>query len=424
MTKKKWIIIGVSIAVVLAGIGGFFYYKSEKDKQALIDSIQLEFVDNLEFEYGSTLDVRDLVKSVDGEVNYPELDTTQLGKQTLVFKVTKDGYTKEFNIDIEIKDKKAPEIALSKEKVTLDYKAEFDPVSCIASVKDDVDGDLTYKKIADVQEGDTKYYTYESDVKTDKAGSYIVKVIAVDSSQNKSEKEVTVVVNSEKKTVASSGTTSTETYVPDKANKVIVIDPGHQGKGNSAKEAVGPGSSTMKAKVSSGATGISTKIIEAQTTLTIGLKLKSVLQARGYTVIMTRTSQDVNISNQQRAAVGNNNNAAAVIHLHCDSNDSSSVRGAHTIAVPTNSPYTSGIASASQSLARKVIDSYCSSTGIKNRGISLRNDLTGLNWSKVPSIYIEMGFISNSEEDKLLNDSSFQDKCAKGIANGIDNYFK
>ena len=52
------------------------------------------------------------------------------------------------------------------------------------------------------------------------------------------------------------------------------------------------------------------------------------------------------------------------------------------------------------------------------------NDLTGINWSQVPSIYIEMGFISNVSEDKLLADSSFQNKCAKGIADGIDKYFQ
>src|SRR5699024_6995867 len=95
---------------------------------------------------------------------------------------------------------------------------------------------------------------------------------------------------------SSSSTTSTQQYVPSASNKVIVIDPGHQGRGNSSLEPVGPGASTKKAKVAGGATGTTTKIPESQTTLEIGLKLRSELQSRGYTVIMTRTSQNVDIS--------------------------------------------------------------------------------------------------------------------------------
>ena len=138
---------------------------------------------------------------------------------------------------------------------------------------------------------------------------------------------------------------------------------------------------------------------------------------------MTRTSQGVNISNQQRARIGNQNQAAAVIHLHCDSSNSSSARGAHTITITKSNPYCSQLYNASSSLARNVISAYSSATGIKSRGVSYRDDLTGLNWSEVPAIYIEMGFISNSSEDQLLTSSSVQNKCAKGIANGIDNYF-
>jgi N-acetylmuramoyl-L-alanine amidase len=138
---------------------------------------------------------------------------------------------------------------------------------------------------------------------------------------------------------------------------------------------------------------------------------------------MTRTTQNVNLSNQQRAEIGNKNNAAAVIHLHCDGGESS-VRGAHTISPAKNNPYCSEIFKASSKLAQSVIQSYSAATGIKSRGVSYRNDLTGINWSQVPSIYIEMGFISNVSEDKLLADSSFQNKCAKGIADGIDKYFQ
>ena len=155
-------------------------------------------------------------------------------------------------------------------------------------------------------------------------------------------------------------------------------------------------------------------------------KLRNELQTRDYTFIMIRTGQSVNISNKEHAMIGNNNNAAAVIYLHCDG-AGSSARGAHTIAPASDNPYCSSIYSASYSvssrLAQNVISSYCAKTGIKNRGVSYRNDLSGLNWSEVPAIYIEMGFITNATEDQLLNDDAFQTKCAQGIADGINTYF-
>lgn len=429
MSKKKMIIISiVSILILVIGVGGYFYYDSIQ-KEKILDSIQVEFNDMSEIEYGSTIKGEDFIKDCSGNiVEYGNIDSQQVGNQTLKFVVEKDGYTKEFTYECVIKDTKAPEIVLTKDKDTLKYGSDFDVEKYIKSIKDPIDGDLTYKKVGEVQDGDLNYYTYQSDVDTKSSKEYIVRFVAVDKNNNKAEKTLTIIVQKEeKKESPSSNETSSNShssnYTASPNNKVIVIDPGHQGKGNSSKEAVGPGASTMKAKVSTGATGISSRKAESQINLEVGLKLKDELQARGYTVIMTRTSQNVDISNQQRAQVGNQNNAAAVIHLHCDSSDNSSVRGAHTIAIANNNPYCAQLYNASSTLAKKVINSYTTATGIKSRGVSYRNDLTGLNWSEVPAIYIEMGFISNSSEDNSLSSSTFQNKCAKGIADGLDQYF-
>ena len=54
-----------------------------------------------------------------------------------------------------------------------------------------------------------------------------------------------------------------------------------------------------------------------------------------------------------------------------------------------------------------------------NRGVIERSDLTGFNWSKVPVVLIEMGFLSNPEEDNLLNSDSYQEKLAQGLYKGI-----
>ena len=420
--KKKVIEIVSGIVVVCLCIGGYFYFDYQH-QQKIIDSISLEFNDMNQVEYGQAVSAESFIKSTNGEIQYQEtVDEMKIGKQTLKFIIKKEGYTKEFTYECMVKDTKAPEIILTKTKDQIKYGGKFDITKYIKSIKDPVDGDLRYKKESEVKEGDSNYYTYHNDIDTKKPKDYKINIIAVDKNQNKTEKTLTITVLKEDKSQPT--TSSTTPYVSKPNNKVIVINPGHQARGNNAKEAIGPGSSKTKAKVTTGATGISSHKTESQINLEIGLKLKSELQARGYTVVMTRTSQNVNMSHQQRAQVGNQNNAAAVIHLHCDSSDDSRVTGAHTIAIAKNNPYCPQLYGASSSLAQKVIQSYCQATRIRNRGVSYCNDLTGLNWSQVPAIYIEMGFLSHSREDQSLASSSFQQKCAQGIANGIDQYLR
>lgn len=136
-------------------------------------------------------------------------------------------------------------------------------------MNDPIDGELPYKRINDVQENDVYYYTYQSDVNTKQPKDYIVHYIAVDKNNNKTEKSITITVQEEKNQNINSSS-----YTPTPNNKVIVIDPGHQGKGNSSKEAIGPGSSTTKAKVTTGATGVSSRKAESQMNLEIAFEVK------------------------------------------------------------------------------------------------------------------------------------------------------
>ena len=198
-------------------------------------------------------------------------------------------------------------------------------------------------------------------------------------------------------------------------NRLIVIDAGHQAHGNSQQEPIGPGASETKAKVTTGATGIN---------LEVALKLQQKLEMSGYQVKMIRTSQDVNISNRERAMVANDSNCAAFIRLHCNSADSSNASGTLTIAPSINNPYCSQIAEASYDLSKCVVDNICSQTGSRNRGVMISDTMSGINWCTVPVTIVEMGFLSNYEEDKLLSDSSYQDKIVNGIVKGINEYME
>lgn len=203
---------------------------------------------------------------------------------------------------------------------------------------------------------------------------------------------------------------------------VVVIDPGHQRNGDSKKEPNGPGSSEMKARVTSGTTGVSTGVPEYVLNLDVSLKLKTELENRGYTVYMTRSTHDINISNMERAQYATSVGADIAVRIH-GNGAASSVRGAETLAPSANNPYVSHLSAASQSLSKCIIDKYCAATGFKNRGVKINDTMTGINWSEVPVTIIELGFMSNPEEDKLMQDANMQNNMVQGIANGIDAYF-
>jgi len=207
------------------------------------------------------------------------------------------------------------------------------------------------------------------------------------------------------------------------AGKVIAIDPGHQGRADSSPEPIGPGASETKPKVAGGTSGTVTGVPESQTVLEIGMKLKAALEARGATVVMTRTSQNVNVSNSQRAAVANDAGADLFIRLHCDGAASSSPHGI-SMLVPADNSWTAPIFSASRSAGEALQSAVIAATGAKNNGVVQRSDLSGFNYCKVPSVLIEMGFMTNADEDRALNSAAYQDKLVAGLTQGCLNWLR
>lgn len=205
--------------------------------------------------------------------------------------------------------------------------------------------------------------------------------------------------------------------------KTIVIDPGHSSVGNFTKEPISPNSSKTKPKDVIGATGYYTKVPEHKTTVAIGLLLKEELESKGYNVVMTKTEVSKSLSNIDRATIANENSADLVVRIHADSSENHSVKGA-SVLIPEDNQYTSNIYEISKIYGKQIINTYTQELNIQNRGIIPRDDMTGFNWSKVPVVILEMGFLSNKEEDNFISNTQNHEKIAKAIANGIYNCFE
>lgn len=202
------------------------------------------------------------------------------------------------------------------------------------------------------------------------------------------------------------------------AGLTIGINPGHQKKTIKEKYPIAPGSSKMAYGVKTGACGKYTRVNEYETTLQIGLKLKRILEEQGAKVVITRTTNDVMLTNIDRAQMLNEANVDIALQLHCNSVSSSSKHG--------NSGYirtTGDWVEESRAMAACITSAISRVCGCANLGVKVKNDYMSLNWTTTPSVLLEMGYISNRTEDKLLATDEYREKMALGISEGIADYF-
>lgn len=202
-------------------------------------------------------------------------------------------------------------------------------------------------------------------------------------------------------------TTAVETAVLSTANKVIVIDPGHGGRD--------PG------KV--GLNGSHEKDIN----LAISLRLKDYLEESGARVVMTRMQDEdldgipdkfsKNGDMRTRKEIINGSGADVLISIHQNSFTQQKVRGAQVFYY-NDSNNAKALANSIQANIKKHIDTD------NKRSIKSTENYYVLKVSTMPGIIIECGFLTNPEEEALLNSPEYQDKMAWAIYAGIVEYFQ
>lgn len=193
-------------------------------------------------------------------------------------------------------------------------------------------------------------------------------------------------------------TTGQKKRVSPNNDKLIIIDAGHGGY-------------DVGARVSS--------CNEKSLALSTALMTKKYLTAMGYRVILTR-SRDIFIPLQRRTTIANQTKSKLFVSVHFNSAKSKQAKGIEVFFYNSKDKWRSG---ASKKLARRVLSKLIARTGAHDRGVKDGN-FHVIRETKMPAILVEGGFITHDEERHKLTDVTYREKLARGIAEGIDNYFK
>ncbi len=204
---------------------------------------------------------------------------------------------------------------------------------------------------------------------------------------------------------------------------VVVVDPGHDLRANSDTEPIGPGSAVRKIKDGGGTSGVVSGLREAELNLRVGLRLRTLLERAGVRVVMTRTTTaSTSMGNVARARIANRAGAALFLRIHADGSTDPSARGTHALHPALRRGWTDDVYADSKRAARVVQRELRAALGFPDRGLQERSDFTGFNWADVPVILVEMGFMTNPTEDRLLATTAYQRRAALGLCRGTLRY--
>ena len=205
--------------------------------------------------------------------------------------------------------------------------------------------------------------------------------------------------------------------------KIIVIDPANQENPNMSEEAIAPDSDITKKCATTGNVGATFGTKEYELNLLFAKKLKEELEQRGYQVSLTREDNEVDISNQARALYANSSGATTFIRIQMNYSANKELSGIMAVTMTSDSPYNSGLYEQSNALATRILQGATAKTGAINQGIYETNDMTAINWSTLPVAVINLGYLSNEQDETNLLDEGYLGLMVDGIADGIDYFY-
>jgi N-acetylmuramoyl-L-alanine amidase len=202
-----------------------------------------------------------------------------------------------------------------------------------------------------------------------------------------------------------------------------VLDPGHDLRANPQTEPIGPGSATRKIKDGGGTRGVVSGLAESELNLRVALRLRPLLQRAGLRVVLTRTrNAGASMGNIARARIANDAGAALFLRIHADGSLDRGARGSHTLYPALRRGWTDDVYAESRRAARIVQAELVRTLGFPDRGLQERSDFTGFNWADVPVILVELGFMTNPTEDRLLASPAYQRRAAVGLCRGTQRF--
>ncbi|CAM0116921.1 hypothetical protein RSOCI_01060 [Rhabdochlamydiaceae symbiont of Dictyostelium giganteum] len=186
--------------------------------------------------------------------------------------------------------------------------------------------------------------------------------------------------------------------VPQHAKPLVIIDPGHGGGDEGAKVGY---------------------LMEKRLTLTSALMVRKNLEEMGYRVILTR-SKDVFIPLSRRVSIANQTKAHLFVSIHYNTSPSEEAQGVEVFYYgPPNLTRTKS----SRFLGNAILYGITGHTKAVSRGVK-RGNFHVIRETVMPSVLVEGGFMTHAKERSCLRDRLYLEKIARGIAQGIDSYFK
>jgi N-acetylmuramoyl-L-alanine amidase len=205
------------------------------------------------------------------------------------------------------------------------------------------------------------------------------------------------------------------------AAKVVLIDPGHQSL--PVENEWSDPDMTRRVPGEPSLRGSTTGNLEDRVALDIATKLKTLLGKDGVTVVLTREKDDVDLPDTTRAEMANDAKANLFLRIHMAGSKDPMMSGVVTL-YPAKTKYTVDFYEKSKAAALLVQQELVKSTAATDYGVEDRHDHTAFNWSHVPVVETEVGYLTSPADDLSLSEDAYRWKVAQGLRNGVIKFLQ